>query len=384
MNKSSYHIKQIRVGLILGNLIYLFFGAVSSYFGFSHFDNFFVRLPISIGILLFTYLTFISRYLERKIDIVFLISGLTILLQYYPFFLKSNYHFYYAMGLMVIHFFIVSLMLNIRDILIFSILNIITCLYFTREINAIFITMLTLTMAISIFTYFLLIRMRNNLILGMEQKELRLKKLNNAATQAAHDIRSPVQALKVLSERLVADESARKIIYDSVSRIQYISETLLSEYKDINKESNSKSVNLYNVVTSAIDEKKSLYKNHDIMLDSKHKEGCIPSAWSHEIYRVISNILQNAIDASSETQKISVRLFEESDMITISIQDNGSGISKDHLDKVFDYGFTHGKTNGTGLGLAHAKECIEKIGGQLSISSKEGKGTLVTIKLRVN
>ena len=68
--------------------------------------------------------------------------------------------------------------------------------------------------------------------------------------------------------------------------------------------------------------------------------------------------------------------------IVIIIKDNGVGIDKDDINKIFDPFFTK-KAKGTGLGLTICKELVNLHGGTLSIKSEKNKGTIVTIKIPI-
>jgi signal transduction histidine kinase len=67
--------------------------------------------------------------------------------------------------------------------------------------------------------------------------------------------------------------------------------------------------------------------------------------------------------------------------VRIEVEDTGMGIPQKYLDKVFEPYFTHGKPDGTGLGLALAKKIVEDHKGRMEIQSNEGTGTTVTIIL---
>jgi signal transduction histidine kinase len=67
--------------------------------------------------------------------------------------------------------------------------------------------------------------------------------------------------------------------------------------------------------------------------------------------------------------------------VRIEIADTGVGVPQKYLDKVFEPYFTHGKPDGTGLGLALAKKIVEEHRGHIEIHSKEGSGTTVSIVL---
>lgn len=105
-----------------------------------------------------------------------------------------------------------------------------------------------------------------------------------------------------------------------------------------------------------------------------------------KITQVLYNIISNAMKYSPEGGTITFRTKEEDDMITISISDEGVGIPKDNLDKIFDrfYRVDKARTRklgGTGLGLAIAKEMVNAHGGRIWAESVEGKGTTIYFTL---
>jgi two-component system, OmpR family, sensor histidine kinase VicK len=105
-----------------------------------------------------------------------------------------------------------------------------------------------------------------------------------------------------------------------------------------------------------------------------------------KITQVLYNIISNAMKYSPEGGTITFRTKEEDDMLTISISDEGVGIPKDNLDKIFDrfYRVDKARTRklgGTGLGLAIAKEMVNAHGGKIWAESVEGKGTTIYFTL---
>lgn len=101
--------------------------------------------------------------------------------------------------------------------------------------------------------------------------------------------------------------------------------------------------------------------------------------------RIMSNLILNAQQARDDERKfhlfINVELLNKK--VIITLRDNGIGIAKNKMDKIFEPNFTT-KTSGTGLGLTMVKRMIEEYKGEISIRSEEGKGTLVRVTLLVN
>ncbi|CAM4100974.1 cell wall metabolism sensor histidine kinase WalK [Mesobacillus thioparans] len=105
-----------------------------------------------------------------------------------------------------------------------------------------------------------------------------------------------------------------------------------------------------------------------------------------KITQVLDNIISNAMKYSPEGGTITFKVKELDDQIVASISDEGVGIPKDNLDKIFDrfYRVDKARTRklgGTGLGLAIAKEMVNAHGGRIWADSVEGKGTTVQFTL---
>lgn len=104
-----------------------------------------------------------------------------------------------------------------------------------------------------------------------------------------------------------------------------------------------------------------------------------------QLKQVLLNILQNAAEASPDGSTIDVAAFEQSSVehegIVIKVTDHGVGISEKSLARVFEPFFTSGKRQGTGLGLAICRNIIEAHGGDIQLTSEQGKGTSVRIWL---
>ena len=105
-----------------------------------------------------------------------------------------------------------------------------------------------------------------------------------------------------------------------------------------------------------------------------------------KITQVLYNVISNAIKYSPEGGQITFRLKEMEEFIEVSIQDQGVGIPKDKLEKIFDRFYRVDKARarnlgGTGLGLAIAKEMVEAHEGKIWATSREGKGTTIFFTL---
>lgn len=102
--------------------------------------------------------------------------------------------------------------------------------------------------------------------------------------------------------------------------------------------------------------------------------------------QVIDNIMNNAIKYSPDGGTITARLVETHNHVILSITDQGLGIPRKDIGKVFDRFYRVDKARsrqqgGTGLGLAISKEVVEALGGRIWVDSQEGKGSTFSISL---
>ncbi len=212
------------------------------------------------------------------------------------------------------------------------------------------------------------------------------------AAQIAHDVRSPLAALKALETDLhQLPERSRMMLRSAATRIQDIAHGLLAQNREATSVSGQsdaqRSVVLVSgLLESLISEKRLQYRSHaGLTLETRWGEegyGIFVDVNPSGFLRVFSNLMNNAVEALSDSGgRIEVALELRQQQVLIRIQDNGRGIPAEILSQVMQKGVTFGKTEGSGLGLSHAQETVKKWGGEIQIQSEPGKGTCVSISL---
>jgi signal transduction histidine kinase len=98
------------------------------------------------------------------------------------------------------------------------------------------------------------------------------------------------------------------------------------------------------------------------------------------IQQVLTNLLINAAHACENGGTVKCRVASSKPRMQVIIEDNGTGMSREALDRAFEPFFTT-KAKGTGLGLAICKRIVESHGGTITLESELGRGTRVTIDL---
>jgi len=99
--------------------------------------------------------------------------------------------------------------------------------------------------------------------------------------------------------------------------------------------------------------------------------------------RILCSLIKNASEAMKEGGILTLTADLAQDHVVIRISDTGCGIPAEILPKLFEPFVTHGKSHGTGLGMAIAKSVVEAHGGTISVASVAGSGTTVDIALPV-
>lgn len=128
-----------------------------------------------------------------------------------------------------------------------------------------------------------------------------------------------------------------------------------------------------------------IYDKIKLEIEPFEQEVLTDSKW---LEFILSQIFQNSMKYRSEEAKIKVSFLWQDNEVQLKIWDNGIGISKSDLPRVFDKSFTgqNGRkvTTSTGMGLYIAKKLCQKLGHKIEIASKENTFTEVTITFYQN
>ena len=259
---------------------------------------------------------------------------------------------------------------------------------------------------ISLRVRFALIRRESGFISGLvavlhdtteQEKEERERRL--FVSNVSHELRTPLTSVKSYLEAL--DEGALyepvapdfiKVSLDETNRMMRMVTDLL-HLSRIDNASGHLDVELINFtafitfILNRFDKMRSQdqEKKYELVRDYP-----ITSVWieidTDKMTQVIDNILNNAIKYSPDGGKITVTMKTTDDQMILSISDQGLGIPKEDLPKIFDRFYRVDKARsraqgGTGLGLAIAKEIIKQHNGFIWAKSEYGKGSTFTIVL---
>ncbi len=213
------------------------------------------------------------------------------------------------------------------------------------------------------------------------------------AAQVAHDIRSPLAALEMIAQKTIAlPEDERIMVRNAVGRIRDIANDLLQKNRaqkmgivaQSAREPKSPQL-LSSLVEMLVTEKRMQYRSKiGIQIETDMAPGSyglFSEIQPIEFKRVISNLINNSVEALGDRGNVYVHLIQEGAFVILRVRDDGKGISPEVLAKLGQKGETHGKEGGSGLGLFHAQESVKFWHGTLELTSELGHGTTATIRL---
>ena len=259
---------------------------------------------------------------------------------------------------------------------------------------------------LSLRVRFALVRRESGFISGLvavlhdtteQEKEERERRL--FVSNVSHELRTPLTSVKSYLEAL--DEGALydpvapdfiKVSLDETNRmIRMVTDLLhLSRIDNATTRLDVELINFTAFITFILNRFDKMRSQDDEKKYELVRDYSINSVWieidTDKMTQVIDNILNNAIKYSPDGGKITVSMKTTDDQMILSIKDQGLGIPKQDLPKIFDrfYRVDRARSRaqgGTGLGLAIAKEIIKQHNGFIWAKSEYGKGSTFTIVL---
>jgi len=263
--------------------------------------------------------------------------------------------------------------------------------------SRIFISM-ALVVLVGVLSMWFLYQNQNKHLARMEDAARRLRQaerlsaLGQLGAGVAHEIRNPLNAIGMASQRLQAeylpaDTKEREefsrltgIVRDEVRRLNGIIEEFLTFSRSRRLKLRRSSVT--ELLQKVVDVIKEEAESRQITINTRWgKSPAMVRMDADKLQQALLNIIKNAMESTSCAGKITVSVeSREKDQIIVNITDTGSGIAPEEIDRIFDPGYTT-KEKGLGLGLPLAYEIIRAHGGEVRLQSNKGSGTTFEIIL---
>lgn len=251
---------------------------------------------------------------------------------------------------------------------------------------------------IALLSMWLLYHDQNRHLAGIVEMERRLEKaerlssLGQLAAGVAHEIRNPLNAISMATQRLKRDfipldpnrtddfQNLSGVIRDEIKRLDGIIEEFLTFSKSRRLELHNFSVTeVLQKIVSLIREEASA-RNVIIETKWRHTPAIIPMD-INKLQQAFLNLIKNAMESMPEEGKIIITVDKEGKKyIVVSIADTGCGMTAEEIERIFNPEYTT-KEKGLGLGIPLANEIIRGHGGEIRVISREGEGTTFEVVL---
>jgi signal transduction histidine kinase len=220
------------------------------------------------------------------------------------------------------------------------------------------------------------------------QRAQRVLAWGEMARQVAHEVKNPLTPIRLGIQHLLRLNAERPA--ELMDALPGTGERILGEIERLDAIARAFSR------FAAPDETSQPRENLELVSVSRHvhdlyRAGDEPPEWvleaagetfgmarRDELVEVLVNLCENA--RNSGARRVVLRVREAADGAVVEVQDDGRGIPQDVLPRVFEPRFST-TTSGSGLGLAIAKRLVESWGGGIAITSVEGRGTTVSVRL---
>ncbi len=199
------------------------------------------------------------------------------------------------------------------------------------------------------------------------------------AQRIAHEIKNPLTPIKLSAERILKQyekqnpkfpEILSRAVNVIITEVDHLSHLVkeFGQFASLDKEKIEEKIDLKKL----LEELKNSYQTEEFKIDVEVPEGILIKGNKKLLRQAFLNLIQNSFEALKGRGIVEVKANKNADWIEIIFRDNGEGIPKDILDKIFIPYYSK-KPKGSGLGLSITKEIIEKHGGTIrALPSKEG------------
>lgn len=230
----------------------------------------------------------------------------------------------------------------------------------------------------------------------LERLEESVKKQRQFTSDAAHELRTPLAAIRSIVDVTLHRDRSSKEYVSALSRIQREIERLSGLIDDlliITRLENTlpkREFAVFSVsalIWEVLETMMVLAKEKNIEIETDLQENVEIAGDRKHLSRAVFNLVDNAIKYTPENGKIRIaaRLSESNERIEIIVEDNGIGIQLEDMERIFDRFYrvdkARSQTRGTGLGLSIAKEIVKAHGGVISVKSSPGKGSTFKVSL---
>jgi signal transduction histidine kinase len=254
--------------------------------------------------------------------------------------------------------------------------------------------------SVCIIFFLLSINHRWEAALEKNEKELKQKNIDLTTLNAdldrfvystSHDLRSPLRSMRGLihlAQITPSVEETKLLVNEMKSRVDHLEKFIqdIADYsRNRTQEISLHPVRVKKLLHEVLDSLRYFPGASEMLVNVEVEDNLVLIIDSTRLEVILSNLLSNAIkyrDLERERSFVMIRMEHVDNCLTITIEDNGIGIPKEYLAKIFDmYVRAHDHSQGSGLGLFILKETVERLGGTFRVESKVRHGSSFTVTL---
>lgn len=229
------------------------------------------------------------------------------------------------------------------------------------------------------------IRLQNEMLAKANEE------LDRFVYSASHDMRAPLSSLLGLVTIAEKTDNQQEVLLclEMMKKRVRAMEGFIREITDYSRNSRlaieQKKVNVASLVNEVVDELKFSSGAERIGIHVNIPADLELLTDINRLKVVLNNLIANAIkhhDTGKQNQFINILASVKGDRLSMSVEDNGQGIDREHIDNIFNMFYRASESSdGSGLGLYIVKETIEKLSGSIKVRSEKGAGSVFTVDL---
>jgi signal transduction histidine kinase len=232
-------------------------------------------------------------------------------------------------------------------------------------------------------------------------RQIRLNKMkNDFIATVSHELKTPLASMRVLVDTLlegnIKDENQTEEYLRMTSKENERLSRMIDSFLTFSRMERNKKVfeivpsNPAAIANDAAEAVRTKYSSHSCKFAPDIAENLPQIQADHDaMVTVIVNLLDNACKYTGEQKEVSLRVFGEKDCVCFAVSDNGIGIARRHISRIFDsfYQVDNSlarKAEGCGLGLSIVKFIVDSHKGKITVESKPGKGSTFTVRIPIS
>lgn len=218
---------------------------------------------------------------------------------------------------------------------------------------------------------------------------------NDFVANVSHELKTPVGAISLLAEALESAPEDQATVRRFASRMMTESARLAALVQDIIELSRVQgkdvalvgtSVDINDVIAEAVDRTRSPAQSRNITIALGPRKRADVYGDRSQLVTALRNLIDNAVRYSPENTQVGIGLSVADDVVSVSISDQGDGLSPAEQDRIFERFYRvdtarSRHTGGTGLGLSIVKHIINNHGGEVTLWSAPKLGSTFTVRL---